>query len=178
MWCGEETGMSEAGANSAVPTKILVPIDFSPSSHAALEAATELAEKFHAELFLLNVIPQFPTVALPETVSESAIIDAAKKEATGHFAKSQANLDAKGLKATTRVEVGEDVAGSILEAIDREHIDLVVISTHGRSGWYPMVFGSIAEKIVKLAPCTLTLMRTPKPQSSAKVSSSRLMEWW
>ncbi len=170
--------MSEAGANSAVPTKILVPIDFSSSSHAALEAATELAEKFHAELFLLNVIPPFSTVTLPETVSESAIIDAAKKEATAHFAKSQASLDAKGLKATTRVDVGEDVAGSILEAIEHDNIDLVVISTHGRSGWYPMVFGSIAEKVVKLAPCSLMLMRTPKPKSSAKVSSSRLMEWW
>ena len=93
--------MSEAGAFSAVPTKILVPIDFSPSSHAALEAATELADKFHAELFLLNVIPEFPTVALPETVSENVIIEAAKKEATGHFATSQKALDAKALKATT-----------------------------------------------------------------------------
>jgi nucleotide-binding universal stress UspA family protein len=177
-WRGEETAMSEAGAFSAVPTKILVPIDFSSSSHAALEAATELAEKFHAELFLLNVIPEFPTVALPETVSEGLIVDAAKKEAAGHFAKSKAALDAKGLKSTTSVEVGDDVAGGILDAVEREHADYVVISTHGRSGWYPSVFGSIAEKVVKLAPCPVLLLRTPKPKSSAKVSSSRLMEWW
>jgi len=170
--------MPEAGAFSAVPTKILVPIDFSPSSHAALEAATELADKFHAELFLLNVIPEFPTVALPETVSENVIIEAAKKEAAGHFATSQKALDAKALKATTSVEIGDDVAGTILDVIEREHIDYIVISTHGRSGWYPSVFGSIAEKVVKLAPCPVLLLRTPKPKSSAKVSSSRLMEWW
>src|SRR5258708_19386002 len=105
-WCGEETAMSEAGAYSAVPTKILVPIDFSSSSHTALEAATELADKFHAELYLLNVIPEFPTIALPESVSEGLIVDAAKKEAAGHLAVSKKPLDAKGLKATTIVEVG------------------------------------------------------------------------
>ena len=178
VWlAGEETGMSEAGAFSAVPTKILVPIDFSPSSHAALEAATELADKFHAELFLLNVIPEFPTVALPETVSEKVIIEAAKKEATGHFATSKRRSMRRRLRSTS-VEIGDDVAGAILEVIEREHIDYVVISTHGRSGWYPSVFGSIAEKVVKLAPCPVLLLRTPKPKSSAKVTSSRLMEWW
>ncbi len=170
--------MPEAGTDSALPTKILVPIDFSSSSHTALEAATELADKFHAELILLNVIPEFPTVALPESVSEALIVEAAKKEAAGHFAVSQRALDAKGLKATTSVEIGYDVAGTILEAIERDNVDCVVISTHGRSGWYPSVFGSIAEKVVKLAPCPVLLLRTPKPKSSAKVSSSRLMEWW
>ena len=48
---------------SAVPTRILVPIDFSSSSHTALEVATELADKFHAEVFLLNVVPESPVVA-------------------------------------------------------------------------------------------------------------------
>jgi nucleotide-binding universal stress UspA family protein len=163
---------------SAIPTKILVPIDFSPSSHAALDAATELAEKFHAELYLLHVIPEFPVVALPETVSEETIIEAAKKAAAEHFEVSLAGLVAKGVKATTNIEVGSDVAGSILEAIDREKIDLLVLTTHGLSGWYPQVFGSIAEKLVKLAQCPLLLLRTPKPASSAKVPFGRSMEWW
>ncbi|SRR6266568_4010775 len=170
--------MPETNTFSAIPTKILVPIDFSSSSHTALEAATELAEKFHAELFLLNVIPEFPTVALPESISESLIIDAAKKEAEAHFAVSQKTLDAKGLTVKTSVEVGYDVAGTILEAIDRDEIDYVVISTHGLSGWYPSVFGSITEKVVKLASCPVLLLRTPKPKSSTKVTSTRLMEWW
>ena len=170
--------MSEAGTFSASPSRILVPIDFSSSSHNALEAAIELAEQFHAELFLLNVIPEFPTVALPESVSESSIIDAAKKEAEGHLAKSKKALETKHVSAKTSVEVGYDVAGSILDAIDREPIDYVVISTHGRSGWYPSVFGSIAEKVVKLAPCPVLLLRTPQPKGSAKVKPTRLMEWW
>jgi nucleotide-binding universal stress UspA family protein len=163
---------------SAVPTRILVPIDFSSSSHTALEVATELADKFHAELFLLNVVPESPVVALPEGVSEASIVDAAKKQAEGHFAKSKTSIEGKGLAVKTSVEVGYDVAGTILEAIESNKIDQVVISTHGVSGWYPTVFGSIAEKIVKLASCPVLLLRTPKPKSSTKVSSSRLMEWW
>ena len=165
-------------AVSVIPTKILVPIDFSASSHAALDAATELAEKFHAKLYLLHVTPEYPAVALPKDISESAIIEEAKKAAADHFEVSQAGLKSKGVKATTNVEVGADVAGSILDAIDREKADLVVFTTHGLSGWYPQVFGSIAEKLVRLSPCPVLLLRTPKPESSAKVSSGRMMEWW
>ena len=163
---------------SAVPTRILVPIDFSSSSHTALEVATELADKFHAELVLLYVVPESPAVALPEGVTEESIVAAARKQAEGDLATSKKSLDGKGITVKTSVEVGYDVAGTILEAIEREKIDQVVISTHGCSGWYPTVFGSIAEKIVKLAPCPVFLLRTPKPKSSAKVTSSRLMEWW
>jgi nucleotide-binding universal stress UspA family protein len=169
--------MPEGTAN-AVPARILVPIDFSSSSHTALEVATEFAEKFQAELFLLNVVPESPDVALPHGVTEASLVEAAKKQAEHHLAISKKSLDGKGIKVTTSVEVGYDVAGTIIDAIDRDKIDHVIISTHGCSGWYPTVFGSIAEKIVKLAPCPVLLLRTPQPKSSAKVTSSRLMEWW
>ena len=166
------------GTVSAVPTRILVPIDFSSSSHTALEVATELADKFHAELVLLNVVPESPVVAVPEGVSEASIVEAAKKQAEGYLAKSKTSLEGKGITVKTSVQVGYDVAGTILETIETDKVDQVVISTHGISGWYPTVFGSIAEKVVKLAPCPVLLIRTPKPKSSTKVSSSRLMEWW
>ena len=169
--------MSEA-ASTSPHNKILVPIDFSPSSHAALDAAAELAQRFGAEIFLLHVIPAFPNVSIPDSITEAAIIEKARKEADSRFAVSEAALGAKGIKVTSSVEVGNDVAGSILEAIDRENADLLVITTHGLSGWYPQVFGSITEKIVRLAQCPLLLLRTPKPESSAKVPFGRSMEWW
>ena len=170
--------MSDPNATSAIPTKILVPIDFSPSSHAALDAATELAEKFHAAVYLLHVIPAFPNVSLPDSITEAAVIEKAKVAATERFDVSEAVLKGKGIAVTSAVEVGDDVAGAILEAVEREKADLVVITTHGLSGWYPQVFGSIAEKIVKLAQVPLFLLRTPKPETSAKVPFGRSMEWW
>ena len=170
--------MSDRTPASVAPTRILVPIDFSPSSHAALDAAAELAEKFHAELFLLNVIPAFPNFSLPDTLTENAVIERARQEADDRFALSQSSLGKKGIIVKSSVEVNNDVAGAILEAIERENADLVVITTHGLSGWYPQVFGSIAEKIVKLAHVPLFLLRTPKPETTAKVPFGRSMEWW
>jgi len=158
--------MTEVNAYSTIPAKILLPIDFSPSSHLALEQATVLAQHFHAQIVLVNVIP------------ESTDVDAAKKEAEAHFAISLAGLAAKGIKATSSVLVGNDITTSILETIENEQIDMVVISTHGVTGWHPLVFGSIAEKLIRLVHIPLLLVHTERPESSAKVGSGRLMEWW
>jgi nucleotide-binding universal stress UspA family protein len=158
--------MAEVHAFSTIPAKILLPIDFSPSSHLALEQATVLAQHFHAELYLVNVL------------TESASLEAEKKEAEARFAVSVAGFAAKGIKATSSVEVDNDIAGSILDVIEREKIDMIVVSTHGTTGWHPLVFGSIAEKLVKLVHIPLLLIRTEKPESSVKLTSGRLMEWW
>ncbi|MGA8727341.1 MAG: universal stress protein [Terracidiphilus sp.] len=158
--------MSEPKAVSAIPTKILVPIDFSPSSHVALDTAAELAERFGAEIFLITVIPEFPDRSLPDAITEANVVERGTEEAEERFASSEAALSAQGIRVTSSVEVGNDVAGTVLEAIKREKADLVVVTTHGLSGWYPHVFGSIAEKLVKLVQCPLLLLRTPKPESS------------
>jgi nucleotide-binding universal stress UspA family protein len=160
--------MSEAHAYSTIPAKILLPIDFSPSSHVTLEEATVLAQHFHAAVVLVHVIPECANANLEE----------AKKEAEEHFAVSVAGLAAKGIAATSSVEVQDDIATCILDVIDREKIDMIVISTHGEGGWHPIVFGSIAEKLIRLVQIPLLLVRSEKPKSSLKVKSGRLMEWW
>jgi nucleotide-binding universal stress UspA family protein len=166
MCYGKEPLMSEVYSFSTIPAKILLPIDFSPSSHAAIEHATVLAQHFHAELVLVHV------------VGETTDVEAAKKVAEANFATSVAALAAKGIKATSFVAADVDVAGAILDVAENEHTDLVIVSTHGTTGWHPLVFGSIAEKLVKLVHVPVLLLRTEKPESSAKVSSGRLMEWW
>ena len=158
--------MSEVYSFSTIPAKILLPIDFSPSSHDALEQAKVLAQHFHSSVHFVHVIP------------EGVNTENEKKDAEARFAVSVAALAAKGIKATSSVEVDNDIAGSILDVIDREHIDLIVVSTHGTTGWHPLVFGSIAEKLIRLVHIPLLLIRTEKPESTAKVSSGRLMEWW
>ena len=170
--------MPEVHAFPSIPTKILLPIDFSPSSQAALEMAADLAQHFHAELYLVNVIPFFPTTTLPDLIPETEFIREARTFAEQHLARCHAALAARGVKAISCVEVGNDIAGSIMEVVEREHIDMVVISTHGISGWHPLVFGSIAEKVVKLVQCPLLLLRSAKPETSVKTAPGRSMEWW
>jgi len=158
--------MSEVRAFPSIPTKILLPLDFSPSSQSALEMAADLAQHFHAELHLLNVIPMFPTTTLPDLIPEGEFLEKARTFAEDHLAKCQTTLKAKGVQSTSSIEFGNDVAGNIMEVVERDHIDMVVISTHGISGWRPLVFGSIAEKVVKLVQCPLLLLRSVSPKAS------------
>ena len=170
--------MPEVNRLPSIPTKILLPIDFSPSSQAALEMAADLAQHFQAELYLVNVIPEFPTTTIPDFIPEAVFLENARKRAEVHLVKCKAALQTRGVRSTFSVEVGNDVVGNIMEVADREHIDMIVISTHGISGWHPLVFGSTAEKVVKLAQCPLLLLHSAKPESDVKSTSDRSMEWW
>jgi len=170
--------MPEVHAFPSIPTKILLPIDLSPSSQAALHMAADLAKHFHAELHLMHVIPKFLTSTLPDFVLETKFLEDARSLAERHLAKCHAALAARGVQSTFNVAVGNDIAGEIMEEAERESIDMVVISTHGISGWHPLVFGSIAEKVVKLVQCPLLLLRSAKPDASAKTRSEHSGEWW
>ncbi|MGB6692503.1 MAG: universal stress protein [Terracidiphilus sp.] len=156
--------MPEAPALNFVPSRILVPMDFSPSSHAALDTAADLARHYHAVLVLVHVVPVFVTSTVPDFFPEAKFLDHARKGAEGRFAAYKTDLEARGIGVSYSIEEGNDTAGNIMAAAEREAIDFIVISTHGLSGWHPLVFGSTAEKIVKLAQCPLLLLRTGKPE--------------
>jgi len=149
--------MSEVRAFSSIPTKIMLPIDFSSSSRAALDIAADLAIHFRAELHLVNVIPFFPTTTFPDYVPEESFLKEARERAERIFVKCQTDLAERGIHTTTSVEVGNDVAGNIMEVVDREHIDLVVISTHGLSGWHPLrrLSSSLSARYCFYAPQSL-----------------------
>jgi nucleotide-binding universal stress UspA family protein len=168
--------MPEVHAFLSIPRKILLPIDFSPSSQAALDMAADLAQHFDAQLYLLNVIPFFPATTFPDFVPEESFLQEARTHAERHLAKCHEALVARGIKSTSSVEVGNDIAGNIMEVAERENVDMVVISTHGISGWHPLVFGSIAEKVVKLVQCPILLLRSAKPD--AKTASRLSTKWW
>jgi len=170
--------VSKVHAFHSIPRKILLPLDFSSSSQAALETAADLAKHFHAELHLVHVIPMFPASTLPDFVPETKFLQDARSLAERQLARCHAALAARGVKSTSSVEVGNDIAGNIMEVVERKHIDMVVISTHGISGWHPLVFGSIAEKVVKLVQCPLLLLRSANPDASGKIPAKRSTKWW
>jgi nucleotide-binding universal stress UspA family protein len=167
--------MTKARGFRSIPTKILLPIDFSPSSQAALETAANLAKHFQAKLYLVNVIAMFPPSTIPDVIPEATFMQQSRAFAESHLAKCKAALTAKGVKSNSSVEVGNDVAGNLMAVIEREHIDMVIISTHGISGWHPLVFGSIAEKVVKLVQCPLLLLRSAQPGARIPRGSTK---WW
>lgn len=170
--------MPELHTLASIPTKILLPIDFSPSSQTALEMAADLAQHFHAELFLVNIIPMFIATTIPDFMPEENFTRAASARAKNYLTKCQAVLEARGIKANFSIEIGNDIAGNIMDMVEREHADMVVISTHGISGWHPLVFGSIAEKVVKLVRCPLLLLRSKETEAGDNLSSKSAVEWW
>ncbi len=103
------------------------------------------------------------TVSFPE----SEYLHKAEDNAERQLATCDAALISKGIKASSSIEIGNDVGGNIMQVIERERIDMIVISTHGISGWRPMIFGSIAEKVVKQVKCPLLLLRSAEPAAAA-----------
>lgn len=136
---------------------ILVPTDFSEHSNKALLYGSELAKKFGAELHLMHAIEMTPLLygegayVTPET--EAEIESAATKQLESLFADSS-----KDMKVVRRIEHGHPFVEIIRYAKEND-IGLIVLGTHGRGAIAHMLLGSVAEKIVRKAPCPVLTVR-------------------
>jgi nucleotide-binding universal stress UspA family protein len=142
------------------PKLILSPIDFSDSSQAALEVAADFAARFGAELLLVHVMPAIED--LPTSVSvfkegeyDQSLDDAAAKR----LADLAATLARKNVKARTEMGTANDVGMELVRIAEHEHADMIIIATHGMTGWHKIAFGSVAEKVVKQASCPVLVLR-------------------
>ena len=165
--------MPHTSTTLSIPTKILLPMDFSASSDAALESAADLADHFRAELTLLHIIPTTPDFNGSDFFPETSVLQEAREDIESRLTKCTNTLRSRGIKASSSIEAGNDLAGSIMSVIEQSHIDMVVISTHGMSGWRPMAFGSTAEKIIQRVQCPLLLLPAVKPVSVSEDSRGR-----
>jgi nucleotide-binding universal stress UspA family protein len=163
--------MPIAPSSYATPAKILLPMDFSDSSYSALEAAADLAQRFHAQLYLVHIIAEIPVFTGADYFPETAVLEERRSGIEQKLAECRSSLAARGVDVTFSIETGNDVVGNIMLVIEREHIDMLVISTHGLSGWRPIVFGSIAENVIKLVECPLLLLRSARPAAVSEVST-------
>jgi len=135
--------------------KILVPVDFSNCSKKALQYAIPFARQFGAELTLLHVLE--PAVALPTADGLATVI-------TESTADVQSGLD------ELRGAVGGDIPASTLVRAGSPHmeiiaaaaaldIDMIILSTHGRTGLSHVLLGGTAEKVVRRAGCPVLVVR-------------------
>ena len=130
--------------------KIVVPLDFSPCAARGLHYAIDLAKLFKAELSLINVTQLHHD--LPPTViySKDALKRWAGEVAEAHMAELVAQTDFKGVKFETVHKYGSPAQKVCRYAI-KEGADLIVASTHGRTGLSHALIGSTAEKISRYA---------------------------
>ena len=149
-------------------TMILLPIDFSPMSEAALEAATGLAQQFHAGIHLVHIIPETPDFNGSDFFPETSVLQERKETIEEKLDARKEQLTIKGVPTSFSIETGNDIVGSLMRVIKRENADMVVISTHGLSGWRPLILGSIAEQVIKQVNCTLLLLKSDQHGSAAE----------
>jgi len=153
---------------------ILAPLDFSDFSNNALDVAADLASRLGAELVLVSVVQAIPD--LPAGVSifkegeyDQSLHDAAAKR----LSNLAASLSAKNIKVRTEIGTANDVGMEIVRIAEDEHADMIVIATHGMTGWRRIPFGSVAKKVVEEAECPVLVLRaqetgqTPAPTSSS-----------
>jgi nucleotide-binding universal stress UspA family protein len=91
---------------------------------------------------------------------ETAVLAERRSGIEQRFADYKSSLAENGLDITYSIEIGNDIAGNIMLVIDRAHIDMLVISTHGLSVWRPLIFGSIAEQVT---PATIMIVEVSCP---------------
>lgn len=144
--------------------KILYPTDFSELSLAALKYALSFARQFDAQLHCLNVVDesyQYWLAMGPEGVPigpDTGLMIKTAKEQMDQFVKDHLS---ELPKVVTKVITGRPFV-EIVRYARQQAIDLIVIATHGRSGFKHVLMGSVAERVVRKAPCPVLTCRSPE----------------
>ncbi len=138
---------------------ILHPTDFSERSRFALRLAGALARDYGARLILLHV-------AVPPVVvyGEGAILPTPEEERDQLLAELE-QLQVPGVHVEHRLEEGDPVA-EIVRVAEESRADLIVMGTHGRTGFGRLLMGSVAERTLRKAPCPVLTVRAPFPRSA------------
>ena len=159
----------EEGAVSSSPdfSQILVPLDGSPLSEAAVIPAATLARLWDGEVLLVQIVPSVLSAADDRTLGAAVVYNqrltairrSSAEDYVGHLAE---RLRAEGVKATGLAVLGSDVADRLLGLARPERVGLVVIASHGRGGLQRLVLGSVTDKLVRAAevPVLVFLRRT------------------
>ena len=152
--------------------RILAPTDFSELSKQGLTSALELAETFGAKLLLLHVVepPPYPVEGIMPSQLGATLLDDLERQASNDLVQMLSETHGRIVEVTRRVVVGIPYR-KIVEVAEEEKSDLIVMTTHGRTGLSHLVMGSVTEKIVRTAPCpVLTIRPTSLPRPSLKPS--------
>lgn len=153
------------------PKRILCPTDFSQHSRYALRKAAGMARASGAEIILLHVFPQ----TTPGGLNEDAYLLANWRQ----FMKREEERARAALEREARSKLLQGIrvrillgAGSphreIQQIASRTHADLIVISTHGMTGLLHLVMGSVAERVVRHAPCSVLVVKPPRVRRTAR----------
>jgi len=140
--------------------KILFPTDFSENSKAAHDYALAFTEQFEAELHVMHVLSDVTMIAEPGSalsLPQNYLLDM-KQEAERALDRLFPDAAQKGRKVVRAFRTGSPYVEIVTYASEND-IDLIILGTHGRGAIAHMLLGSIAEKVVRKAPCPVLTVR-------------------
>lgn len=159
-------------------TRILVPVDFSSHSERAFRYALRLASRFGASVELIHVVDN-PSTSGAWTAAEVYVpnllemLDSLLREAERRLAALKSAVDRERVSVETHVLTGQP-AHTIVEHARTGAFDLIVMGTHGRTGFSHLFVGSVAERVVRTAPCpVLTVRDTTRPAEELESPAAR-----
>ncbi|WP_250441653.1 universal stress protein [Caballeronia sp. AZ1_KS37] len=163
-------------------SRILVPLDGSAISSRALDEALALTHDAGANIQALYVIDAPPVCDRASPYSFQDFHDSYAREGKAVCAEAALRMENTDFQSSTRVvEVDladDDLAQRIATSASEFRADLIVMGTHGRSGWRRIALGSVAEELVRLSPCPVLVVpaRTRASDRAAQGESPRVVE--
>jgi nucleotide-binding universal stress UspA family protein len=148
---------SPKAVNMLTIRRILCPVDFSRFSHHALEEAVAVAREFSAEVSVLHASAVAPVtsrapIGAPLVLEPARLTSQERGALTAQLREFAGDVEATGLQITAALDEQEPVA-AIVDRATQWPADLIVLGTHGRSGFERLLLGSVAEKVLRKAPC-------------------------
>lgn len=142
--------------------RILFPTDFSEPAEYAWPYALTFAQEFGAEVHLVHVVTPPPrlTEAYAVDFNPEGTVQALTAEASASIDQQVEAAKSRGLIFSREVRVGVDYR-EIIDYATKHDIDLIVMATHGRTGLAHVLLGSVAEKVVRKAPCPVLTVKHP-----------------
>jgi nucleotide-binding universal stress UspA family protein len=144
--------------------KILVPLDGSGWSRRAIPHAVDIARANEAEIVLLHVFRP-PAADYADTIvlaGQEGQIQQLREALEQHLSSVADGLKKENMLVSTQVIDGLGVAGAICDYVKHEKIDLVVMSTHGRTGLARFLMGSVASRVMEVVEVPVLLIRPDK----------------
>lgn len=140
--------------------KILVPTDGSKYAEKSLSHALVIANASGAEIIALSVIENSFSLSLPANESLNDINELLHDETKQNLKNVDKIKEESGLDVNISYKIAEgSPAKAILKVADEEDIDLIVISSSGKTGFDKIIMGSVADKVVNNAKCSVLLIR-------------------
>jgi len=155
--------------------RILVPVDFSEHSGDAIRHAGEIAATYGAGLDLLHVIEETPRPGFYDAVGCGlvGIADDLEEEAVAQMHRLYSSANGSAVDVQYHAIVG-NARETIIRFAEESGVGLIVIPTHGLSGLGPLLMGSVAEKVVRRAPCPVLTLKASGELLDGEVEMSPL----